>query len=50
MASPDAKLFLQSLGDPLADRTLLMASCAPNLMDQALGQFDGEDFFAFRNG
>ena len=50
MASPAAKLFLQSFGDPLADRTLLKASCAPNLMDQGLWQFDSEDFFDFRNG
>lgn len=49
MAHSAPEAFLQSLGDPLADRALLGASMTSHAMDQALGQFDGEDLFDFWN-
>jgi hypothetical protein len=49
MADYAPEVFLQSLGDPLADRALLSASMTSHAMDQALGQFDGEDLFDFWN-
>jgi hypothetical protein len=43
------KVFLQSLGDPLADRSILSTSLTSNSTNQALGQLDGENIFAFWN-
>jgi hypothetical protein len=49
MADTGLELLLQSFGDPIADRAVLGASLTPHSTDQALGQFDGEDFFEFRD-
>ena len=49
MAGSAPEVFLQSPGNPIADRALPDAGLAPHSMDQALGQFDGEDFFDFWN-
>lgn len=49
MAGSAPEVFLQSPGNPIADRALSDAGLAPHSMDQALGQFDGEDFFDFWN-
>ena len=50
MARSTAKLFLQGLRHPIADRPILSASPLAHLPDQTLGQLDGEDLFGFRNG
>jgi len=47
MADFAPEVFLQSLGDPMADRALLGASMTSHAMDHALGQLDGEDLFHF---
>ncbi len=44
-----AKLFLQCLGHPVADRTILGAGPLTNLADQLLGELHREDDFGFRN-
>lgn len=49
MTRPAPKVFFQSASHPLADRAVLSASLAADSMNQALGQFDGEDFFDFWN-
>jgi hypothetical protein len=49
MAGPAPKVFLQGLGDPVADRAILGAGLASDATNQALGQLDGEDFFEFWN-
>lgn len=49
MAGSAPEVFLQSLGDPIADRALPDAGLPPHSTDQALGQFDSEDFFDFWN-
>lgn len=50
MARNTAKLFLQGLRHPIADRLILGASRLAHPPDQALGQLDGEDVFGLRNG
>jgi len=47
MANLALEVFLQGLGDPLADRTFLAASPKSHLLDQAPGELDREDLFAF---
>jgi len=49
MAGPATKVLLQSLGDPVADRAILAVGLTSNPVNQALGQLDGEDLFAFWN-
>ena len=49
MTGPAPKVFLQSASYPLADRALLCASLAADAMNQAFGEFDGEDFFDLWN-
>ena len=44
-----AQLFLQCLGHPVADRTILNADLLPELTDQTLGQLHREDDLGFRN-
>jgi hypothetical protein len=50
MAPNTAKLFLQRLCHPVADRPILGPGPLAHSPDQALGQLDGEDLFGFRNG
>jgi hypothetical protein len=49
MTGPDPKVFLQSASYPLAYGAVLGARLAADSMNQALGQFDGEDFFDLWN-
>src|SRR4029453_10861095 len=44
-----AKLFLQCLGHPVADRTILGAGPLTDLTDQLLGELHREDDFGVRN-
>ena len=50
MAWNTAKLFLQGLRHPVADRPILGTGRLAHSLDQTLGQLDGEDVFGFRNG
>ena len=50
MARNTAKLFLQCLRHPVADRPVLGTGPLAHSPDQTLGQFDGEDVFGLRNG
>jgi hypothetical protein len=49
MANLGLEVFFQSFGDPLAERVILRASLSSHSIDQAPGQFDGEDRFGFRD-
>ena len=50
MAPNTAKLFLQGLRHPVADRPVLGTGPLAHSPDQTLGQLDGEDVFGLRNG
>jgi hypothetical protein len=50
MARNTAKLFLQRLRYPVADRPVLGTGPLAHSPDQTLGQLDGEDVFVLRNG
>jgi hypothetical protein len=45
-----AKLLLQCLSNPVADRSIVSTSRLAHSPDETLGQLDGEDIFVFRNG
>ena len=44
-----AKLLLQCLSDPVADRLLVSTSRLAHSLDETLGQLDGKDILVFRN-
>ena len=50
MAPNTAKLSLQRLSHPVADRLGLGTGPLAHSPDEAFGQLDGEDVFGFRNG
>src|SRR6266704_239605 len=50
MARNTAKLFLQRLRYPVADRPVLGTGHLAHSPDQTLGQLDGENVFGLRNG
>ena len=50
MARSTAKLFLQGLRHPIADRPILGTGFLAHSTDQTLGQLDGENGFGLRNG
>ena len=50
MARSTAKLFLQGLRHPIADRPILGTGFLAHSTDQTLGQLDGENVFGLRNG